>query len=233
MERNISDLPYELQLIFLINLRYPDIIKFCQSNKKLSYICDDEYLWRQLVRRDFPDIFYKNEDLTFKEFYIENYHFQELLMLNYPSLYELKLSEDTFLEVYLDIEGYIEDQTLALMDTLGISISDEASNKIISMFRDFSSVPSNDPEVIIILAQQINYIILADLYHSTKTKEKNEEKYLFDEYLSDEYISEEEFNNIKPGLDFESLLSNSDDIHNYVACIISFLLTYEKCEDEY
>ena len=37
-----------------LNLEYPDIIKLCQSSKKMQhYVCDDKYFWMNKITKDF------------------------------------------------------------------------------------------------------------------------------------------------------------------------------------
>lgn len=216
----ILTLPYEVQLAILINTGYPDVVNICRSNKQLSYICDDEYLWKQLVLKDFPEVFYNKGEESYKDFYITNYHYQELTYLNYPSLFELKPVDITYEEFYSDIESYIEDQTNELMNLLGINITDELLQEIIEVFRDFSSYPTDGADITETISRTITRILEIYLYIST-----NEEEGISGE----EGISEEEFNNLQVGLNFGELLENADDIYNYVACILNFLTQYVKC----
>jgi len=54
-------LPYESYYQFLQNLDIRDIIHLCQTNIKLSKICQDPYTWTYLLKRDF-NLDYKGPD---------------------------------------------------------------------------------------------------------------------------------------------------------------------------
>ena len=38
----------------LLNMKYPDIIHLCQTNKEYKQYCNRNYLWQKMIARDFP-----------------------------------------------------------------------------------------------------------------------------------------------------------------------------------
>lgn len=57
-QEGFDKLPNELIIQILMNLDVKDILKLCQTNKRVADICQSNYLWKKLVARDFPDSFY-------------------------------------------------------------------------------------------------------------------------------------------------------------------------------
>lgn len=160
----ITSLPYEVQLDILYKTGYPEIVNVCQTNKELSYLCADDYLWYQLSLKDFSDIIdNKDQDESYHDFYINNYQYNLLLQENYPSLYRMRPQNSTYEQFYMEIEGYIEEKTFDLIRELGIDLTDEVLNEILDIFRDFSSHPLMNYQTVPTITQQLRTIFNSNL----------------------------------------------------------------------
>ena len=61
----------DVNINILLQLPYPDIIKLCQTDRRFYNLCQENYLWNQLMDRDFRTLT-TNKD---KNTYILLYHF--------------------------------------------------------------------------------------------------------------------------------------------------------------
>ena len=70
---NFSHLPDELILPILIDLPIVDLIHFCQTDKRIQNLCQDEILWRERLRKDYgyDSIPQKYRNLTWQQFYMQ------------------------------------------------------------------------------------------------------------------------------------------------------------------
>nr|QBK92069.1 MAG: F-box domain and ankyrin repeat protein [Pithovirus LCPAC304] len=50
---DLMELPYEMRLYTLSQLRYPDLMRFCATSKAAAQICEDNHFWAIKTRRDF------------------------------------------------------------------------------------------------------------------------------------------------------------------------------------
>lgn len=66
--------PGELIIEQLLKLPIQDILRQCQISRKFRDICNDDYLWLQLLRRDYPtaDPGRVMPPETYRQFYFEN-----------------------------------------------------------------------------------------------------------------------------------------------------------------
>lgn len=198
----INSLPYELQFKILLESDYPDIIKLCQGNKSLSYLCNDDYLWEQLTIRDYPELYdSKPIDISFKQLYINEYHWDLKVFNDYPSIYRFKEPDDSYEDFYKEIEDYIEDKTIELAVELGVDLEDFQMVQILQLFKDYSrlgrkskfSQDSYQLEVGVSEVLQININL-------------------------DDILTSEVFINF----------DTANEINRYVENIIDFLLSYQK-----
>ncbi len=51
----IMDLPYKVRMYVVVQIPYPDVLRFCATSKKAKEVCDDDYFWKLKIERDFPD----------------------------------------------------------------------------------------------------------------------------------------------------------------------------------
>ncbi len=51
----IMGLPYEVRMYIVVQMPYPDVIRFCATSKAAKIICDDDYFWKLKVQHDFPN----------------------------------------------------------------------------------------------------------------------------------------------------------------------------------
>lgn len=47
-------LPKDINIEFFYQLKWPDNINLCQTNKRWAKICEDKKIWRNVMKRDFP-----------------------------------------------------------------------------------------------------------------------------------------------------------------------------------
>nr|QBK92070.1 MAG: Rho termination factor, N-terminal domain, F-box domain and Ankyrin repeat protein [Pithovirus LCPAC304] len=50
---DLMELDYELRVLTLAQLRYPDLMRFCATSRAASEVCVDNYFWEVKTRRDF------------------------------------------------------------------------------------------------------------------------------------------------------------------------------------
>ncbi len=51
----IMDLPYEVRMYIVVQMPYPDVLRFCATSKTAKNVCDDDYFWKLKVEHDFPN----------------------------------------------------------------------------------------------------------------------------------------------------------------------------------
>ena len=65
-------LPDELILPILIDLPIQDLIHFCQVDKRIQNLCQDERLWQERVRKDYNYAYgKKHRNLSWQQFYVQ------------------------------------------------------------------------------------------------------------------------------------------------------------------
>lgn len=164
-------LPYELQFKILLELEYPEINQLCQTNKSYYYFCKDDYLWQQLMLRDFPDLLEsKPIDEDFKQFYIENYYWSQKLLRDYSSLYQSRDYGKNYNEYYLDIDYYIEEEAIDLVADINIVLSStmipeleltiEMMDKILVLFKLDETLSNYE------FTKRIYHSLGLNMYHS-------------------------------------------------------------------
>jgi hypothetical protein len=53
---DFNELPAEVQFQVMFDLDYPALMSLCQTSSAAQRVCDDDYLWMQLWRKDFPQL---------------------------------------------------------------------------------------------------------------------------------------------------------------------------------
>ena len=75
---NIANLPPETAQQILLNLPIKDIMSFCSVNERINNICEDEYFWKTLLRRDYGPLgigkYKKHQEISAKENYKKIYN---------------------------------------------------------------------------------------------------------------------------------------------------------------
>ncbi len=51
----IKELPDEIQLHVVLQMPYPDVLRFCATSRAAKMFCEDDYFWQLKVGRDFPN----------------------------------------------------------------------------------------------------------------------------------------------------------------------------------
>jgi hypothetical protein len=66
----IEEINYEI----LLNLDYKSIFSFFSTSKQYYKLCTNDYFWKRMVQRDYPQVFtYKPNKITFREMYKNMY----------------------------------------------------------------------------------------------------------------------------------------------------------------
>ena len=66
----IMDLPYEVQRDFVVvQMPYPDVLRFCATSKAAKRICDDDYFWKLKIAHDFPENPVEGHEGRWRELY--------------------------------------------------------------------------------------------------------------------------------------------------------------------
>nr|QBK92123.1 MAG: F-box domain and ankyrin repeat protein [Pithovirus LCPAC304] len=50
----LMDLPYEVRMHVVVQMPYPDVLRFCATSTEAKKVCDDDYFWKLKVAHDFP-----------------------------------------------------------------------------------------------------------------------------------------------------------------------------------
>jgi len=66
-----SLLPSEILQLVASSLSVTDILRLCSSNRRWAQVCDDDFFWKQITLRDFPQPLVRPHE-TWKEVYQEN-----------------------------------------------------------------------------------------------------------------------------------------------------------------
>lgn len=157
---NLNKLPYELQIDILLRAGYPDLLKYCEYSK--YDICDDEYLWSELMKKDFPN------------------------------LYKLKLRYSNYKEVYLRIYNYLYETVQSMLEDLADNIpgitfyfDEDSILELIQLFIRFGKKYQKVDK------EERNELLyeLGDIINYTKTNRNDpnfrDELDILDRYISD------------------------------------------------
>ncbi len=50
----IMDLPYEIRMYVVVQMPYPDVLRFCATSTEAKKVCNDDYFWKWKITHDFP-----------------------------------------------------------------------------------------------------------------------------------------------------------------------------------
>nr|QBK92095.1 MAG: ankyrin repeat protein [Pithovirus LCPAC304] len=51
----LKELPPEIQLHMAVQMRYPDVVRFCATSTEAERVCSTDYFWKLKSEHDFPD----------------------------------------------------------------------------------------------------------------------------------------------------------------------------------
>jgi len=72
MEYDFTELPKEIQRLYLLKLPVTDISNYCATNPSVHKICVDDYFWLLKVDHDFPGIAqYKPKNITYQQQFLD------------------------------------------------------------------------------------------------------------------------------------------------------------------
>jgi len=97
MEYDFSELPEEIQRLYLLKLPVKDIANYCAVNPSVHKICVDDYFWLLKVDHDFHVYEYKPKDITYQQ------QFLDLLSITDPNIAAERGRMDILL--YLESQG--------------------------------------------------------------------------------------------------------------------------------
>ena len=72
-ESMLSNQPSDIKMEILLQLKYPDMLIACNTNKEFNQICNQDMLWNRMIERDFP--FYPSDDKDARKSYEHWYKF--------------------------------------------------------------------------------------------------------------------------------------------------------------
>jgi len=108
MSYDFSELPEEIQRLYLLKLPVPDIANYCAVNPSVHKICADDYFWLLKVDHDFPGISqYKPENITYQQ------QFLDLLRITDPNEAAKEGRKDIL--VYLESQGKVPKDILYMI----------------------------------------------------------------------------------------------------------------------
>lgn len=93
-------------------MRYPDIISLCQIDKSYQLICSYDYVWKELLRRDFNNIFNLDDKFNYKMAYEKLYkrcNQATLLIIknNMNTRYLYKSMDSLYLSIFQTVIEFI------------------------------------------------------------------------------------------------------------------------------
>nr|QBK92109.1 MAG: F-box domain and ankyrin repeat protein [Pithovirus LCPAC304] len=50
----LKELPPEMQMYVAVQLRYPDVLRFCATSTEAKRVCSTDYFWKLKIEHDFP-----------------------------------------------------------------------------------------------------------------------------------------------------------------------------------
>ena len=78
----VQDLPSELMFNIAMNLDYRSILALCRTRQEMNDLCRSDYLWRQLLKRDYPEEALDPQQTPRDQY--EDLKARELLELDFP-----------------------------------------------------------------------------------------------------------------------------------------------------
>ena len=102
VQYDFSELPEEIQRLYLLKLPVPDIANYCAVNPSVHKICADDYFWLLKVDHDFHVYEYKPKDITYQQ------QFLDLLRITNPN--EAAKEGRLDILIYLDSQGQLPDR---------------------------------------------------------------------------------------------------------------------------
>ena len=51
----LKELPSEMQMYVAVQMRYPDVVRFCATSTEAKRVCSADYFWKLKSKHDFPD----------------------------------------------------------------------------------------------------------------------------------------------------------------------------------
>lgn len=87
---------YEINLAFLLELPYPDLLNACQAKIFWANICNDPYFWREKAQLDFGSnvLQLKPTNWTDRKFYEDYYQKLSILQKYVDQIIQAELNED-------------------------------------------------------------------------------------------------------------------------------------------
>jgi hypothetical protein len=90
---SFANYPPEVLSEIVLKMPYLDILRFCQTSSAINELCQTQYLWHALLKRDFPNL-----DLS----YVDDYRnfYERLKLCNYDWLEQNKNTLSQYMNKY-------------------------------------------------------------------------------------------------------------------------------------
>lgn len=194
---SLKDLPNDYIMEVLLETGYPKFLSFCESDPIINKICNNKYLWDQLLKKDYYNLIGEDNFLDPKKAYI-------LMYKNYNPKYTLKL-----------FEAAIQDENLELV----ISLLDHINNFTIKYYLFDFAMKSGSFDIAILFIKDKKYDLEMGGNRSANYLYKYYDNPRFNELLQ-LMINDKRFNKIEilveavKNYDFDiiKLLINKDNV---------------------
>lgn len=149
----------DINIQFMLNLTYPDLLVYCQTDKHIHNLCQKNDLWNKLIARDFP--FYPDDEPKAQKSYEHWYKFFDKYTLDIIAAfitYRKKYIDlqKSYNEIFSILVRYIEENNISMgMDKDGHEYIKNVEQKLykeifdslgvsIKIEKNFSSMTPDD-----------------------------------------------------------------------------------------
>ena len=107
----IESLPDEILFNVLVDLDLTDLLRLCQTSKRVYAICQDDFLWYRRTIKEFPwEINSKQQDETWERLYMYAYNNQEIPVYRTGKLLgKVKIQNNDPTSTFGKLEPYLDD----------------------------------------------------------------------------------------------------------------------------
>lgn len=144
IKHDLTHQPKDIKMEVLLNLKYPDMLVFCQSDESFNNICKENNLWNKMIERDFP--FYPSDEHKAKESYEYWYKFFDQFVLRIISTYVVYRTKYTNLQTVYEgifklLVNYIEKNNIMMeMETTMLKRDEYIDEVEMNMFLEIFKI---------------------------------------------------------------------------------------------
>ncbi len=138
----IKELPTDIQLHVVLQMPYPDVLRFCATSRAAKTFCDDDKFWKLKIAHDFPENPAEGYEGRWRELYKTYWKEAEEKLLSCASERHLKCVE-SLLQFGIDPNFRGEDGNTALISiSLTTAMYGSKNSGIIKLLLDHGADPN-------------------------------------------------------------------------------------------